>query len=300
MSQLTRTVGRAFIGGIAAGGTIAAISAVRRSKWAADLERVNHKGDTVTLAEGPGVTVGATAGAILGANSPAYAAAAAATGLTAGAVGLYDDMADAKGEKAKGFKGHLGALLKGRMSAGLIKILGISTAGLISAALIDLANGDLTDERRHWTRRLWNVGVGGGVIAGTANVINLFDLRPGRALKVVTLAAAPLSRDVDAEGQILRPTAAGGANTALAVSAAAGAAMSDDLNGKTMLGDGGANALGALLGLAFIARTGMIGRHLALAGVAALIAASEKVSFTKVIAETPVLRELDELGRTKS
>jgi UDP-N-acetylmuramyl pentapeptide phosphotransferase/UDP-N-acetylglucosamine-1-phosphate transferase len=300
MSQLTRTVGRAFIGGIAAGGTIAAISAVRRSKWAADLERVNHKGDTVTLAEGPGVTVGATAGAILSANSPAYAAAAAATGLTAGAVGLYDDMADAKGEKAKGFKGHVGALLKGRMSAGLIKILGISTAGIASAALIDLANGDLTDERRHWARRLWNVGVGGGVIAGTANVINLFDLRPGRALKVVTLAAAPLSRDVDPEGQILRPTAAGGANTALAVSAAAGAAMSDDLNGKTMLGDGGANALGALLGLAFIARNGMIGRHLALAGVAALIAASEKVSFTKVIAETPVLRELDELGRTKS
>lgn len=136
MSQLTRTVGRVFIGGLAAGGTIAAISAVRRSKWAAELERVNHKGDIVTLAEGPGITVGATAGAIVGANSPAYAAAAAAAGLTAGAVGLYDDIADAKGEKAKGFKGHVGALLKGRMSAGLIKVLGISTAGIASAALI--------------------------------------------------------------------------------------------------------------------------------------------------------------------
>lgn len=297
MSQLTRTVGRAFLGGLAAGGTIAAISAVRRSKWAAELERTNHKGDTVSLAEGPGVTVGATAGAVLGANSPAYAAAAAAAGLTAGAVGLYDDIADAKGEKAKGFKGHVGALLKGRLSAGLIKVLGISSAGLASAALIDLANGELTDERRPWARRLWNVGVGGGVIAGTANVVNLFDLRPGRALKVVTLAAAPLSRPA---GKSQRRTAAGGANTALAVSAAAGAAMADDLDGKTMLGDGGANALGALLGLAFIARTGMVGRHVALAGVAALIAASEKWSFTKVIADTPVLRELDELGRTKS
>ena len=152
MSQLTRTVGRAFIGGLAAGGTIAAISVVRRSKWAADLERVNHKGDTVTLAEGPGITVGATAGAVLGANSPAYAAAAATAGLTAGAVGLYDDLADAKGEKAKGFKGHVGALLKGRMSAGLVKVLGISTAGLASAALIDLVNGELTDERRPLVR----------------------------------------------------------------------------------------------------------------------------------------------------
>ncbi|MCD0446927.1 hypothetical protein LO763_25225 [Glycomyces sp. A-F 0318] len=298
MSQLTRTVGRAFLGGLAAGGTIAAISAVRRSKWAAELERTNHKGDIVSLAEGPGITVGATAGAVLGAGSPAYAAAAATAGLTAGAVGLYDDIADAKGEKAKGFKGHVGALLRGRLSAGLIKILGISSAGIASAALIDLANGELTDERRSPLRRLWNVGVGGGVIAGTANVVNLFDLRPGRALKVVTLAAAPLSKDPGPESR--RRTAAGGANTALAVSSAAGAAMADDLDGKTMLGDGGANALGALLGLAFIARTGMIGRHVALAGVAALIAASEKWSFTKVIAETPVLRELDELGRTKS
>lgn len=298
MSQLTRTVGRAFIGGLAAGGTIAAISAVRRSKWAAELERTNHKGDTVSLAEGPGITLGATAGAVAGANSPAYAAAAATAGLTSGAVGLYDDIADAKGEKAKGFKGHVGALLKGRLSAGLIKVLGISTAGIASAALIDLQNGELTDERRPLVRRLWNVGVGGGVIAGAANVVNLFDLRPGRALKVVTLASAPLSRPVSQKSR--RKTAAGGANTALAVSAAAGAAMAEDLDGKTMLGDGGANALGALLGLAYIARTGMIGRHVALAGVAALIAASEKVSFTKVIAETPVLRELDELGRTKS
>jgi len=298
MSQLTRTVGRAFLGGLAAGGTIAAISAVRRSKWASELERVNHKGDIVSLAEGPGITVGATAGAVLGANSPAYAAAAATAGLTAGAVGLYDDLADAKGEKAKGFRGHVGALLKGRVSAGLVKILGISTAGLASAALVDLVNGELTDERRPWARRLWNVGVGGGVIAGAANVINLFDLRPGRALKVVTIVSAPLSRPVGPKSR--RRTAAGGANTALAVSAAAGAAMAEDLDGKTMLGDGGANALGALLGLAYIARTGMIGRHVALAGVATLIAASEKVSFTKVIAETPVLRQLDELGRTKS
>jgi UDP-N-acetylmuramyl pentapeptide phosphotransferase/UDP-N-acetylglucosamine-1-phosphate transferase len=298
MSQLTRTVGRAFIGGLAAGGTIAAISAVRRSKWATELERVNHKGDTVTLAEGPGITVGATAGAVVGANSPAYAAAAAAAGLTAGAVGLYDDIADAKGEKAKGFKGHVGALLKGRMSAGLVKVVGISTAGIGAAALIDLTNGELTDERRPWVRRLWNVGVGGGVIAGAANVVNLFDLRPGRALKVVTFASAFLSRPPGAKSR--RHTAAGGANTALAVSAAAGAAMSEDLDGKTMLGDGGANALGALLGLSYIARTGMIGRHVALAGLAALIAASERVSFTKVIAETPVLRQLDELGRTKS
>ena len=294
MSQLSRTAGRAFLGGLAAGGTIAAISAVRRSKWSSNLDRVNHKGDTVSLAEGPGVTVGATVAAVAGSTSPAYAAAAATAGLAAGGLGLYDDMADTKGEKAKGFKGHVTALLKGRVSAGLVKVLGISSAGLASAALVDA----VSDKRpKHLLARLWNIGVSGGVIAGTANLINLFDLRPGRALKVVTLASAPLSRP---PGPNARNTAASGANTALAVSAAAAAAMGDDLEGKTMLGDCGANALGALLGLSYIARTGPVGRHVALFGVAALIGASERVSFTKVIADTPVLRELDDMGRTKA
>ncbi len=76
--------------------------------------------------------------------------------------------------------------------------------------------------------------------------------------------------------------------------------MGDDLEGKTMLGDCGANAVGALLGLSYIARTGPVGRHVALVGIAALIAASERVSFTQVIADTPVLRELDEMGRNKA
>ncbi|MCH7229758.1 hypothetical protein L0U85_02625 [Glycomyces sp. L485] len=294
MSQLSRTAGRAFLGGLAAGGTIAAISAVRRSKWSTDLDRVNHRGDTVSLAEGPGVTVGATVAAVAGSTSPAYAAAAATAGLTAGGLGLYDDMADTKGEKAKGFKGHVSALLKGRVSAGLVKVVGISSAGLASAALVDAVS-----EKRpaHWAARLWNIGVSGGVIAGTANLINLFDLRPGRALKVVTVLSAPLSRP---PGPKARSTAASGANTALAVSASAAAAMSDDLEGKTMLGDCGANALGALLGLSFIARTGPVGRHIALAALATLIGTSERVSFTKVIADTPVLRELDELGRNSA
>ncbi|WP_026930270.1 hypothetical protein [Glycomyces tenuis] len=294
MSQLTRAAGRAFLGGLAAGGTIAAISAVRRSKWSKDLERVNHRGDTVSLAEGPGVTIGATAAAVAGAASPAYAAAAAATGLATGALGLYDDMADTKGEKAKGFKGHLSALLKGRVSAGLVKIVGISATGLASSALVDTVS-DRRPEGR-WAR-LWNIGVGGGVIAGAANLLNLFDLRPGRALKVASAVAAPLSRPA---GPKARSTASSGANTALAVSAAAAAAMGDDLEGKTMLGDCGANAVGALLGLSYIARTGPVGRHVALVGIAALIAASERVSFTQVIADTPVLRELDEMGRNKA
>jgi hypothetical protein len=64
-----------------------------------------------------------------------------------------------------------------------------------------------------------------------------------------------------------------------------------------MLGDTGANAAGALLGTALLARTGRRGRLVSLAALVALTLASEKVSFTRVIESTPGLRELDAWGR---
>jgi hypothetical protein len=75
-----------------------------------------------------------------------------------------------------------------------------------------------------------------------------------------------------------------------------------------MLGDAGANALGALLGLRLASAGGRGRRAGLLAAITALTLASEKVSFTKVnevsftkvIEATPGLRELDRLGRRSS
>jgi hypothetical protein len=67
-----------------------------------------------------------------------------------------------------------------------------------------------------------------------------------------------------------------------------------------MLGDCGANAVGALLGLRLAAVPGRPARAGALAVVAGLTLASERVSFTRVIEATPVLRELDRLGRRRA
>ena len=64
-----------------------------------------------------------------------------------------------------------------------------------------------------------------------------------------------------------------------------------------MLGDTGANAAGALLGTALLDGTGRRGRLAALAVLAGLTLASERVSFTRVIESTPVLREIDAWGR---
>ncbi|MGC1213005.1 MAG: hypothetical protein WA890_17280, partial [Micromonospora sp.] len=129
-----------------------------------------------------------------------------------------------------------------------------------------------------------DVLLGAGVVAGTANLLNLLDLRPGRALKSGMLLGAPLTRGPY------------GGIAAGAVGAAAGL-IQEDLDERVMLGDSGANALGALLGVSLAARTGPVGRAGVLAVLAALTAASEKVSFTQVIQRTPGLREIDALGR---
>jgi len=73
--------------------------------------------------------------------------------------------------------------------------------------------------------------------------------------------------------------------------------LPQDLGEQIMLGDTGANALGAVIGVNVAARTGRFGRLVVLGGLVGLTLASEKVSFTKVIESTPGLREIDGWGR---
>ena len=89
----------------------------------------------------------------------------------------------------------------------------------------------------------------------------------------------------------------GGTGLVAAPLGAALALLGEDLGERAMLGDAGANALGALLGVAAAAGLSRPARVALLAGIAGLTAASEKVSFTAVIERTPALRWLDMLGR---
>jgi hypothetical protein len=92
----------------------------------------------------------------------------------------------------------------------------------------------------------------------------------------------------------------GGPGAARAVAGPAGAALAllpEDLSERAMLGDAGANALGAMLGAAAAASLPRPARAALLAGFIGLTAASEVVSFTAVIERTPALRWLDMLGR---
>lgn len=260
-----------------------------------DLNRTNYRGRTVSLAGGPVLATAATtaaAGGALVSGSARLAAACAVAGVGAGAVGLYDDLAGARPGQAaaKGFRGHLGALRRGHVTSGLVKIVGVGAAGYAAAAV-------LPRRRRGRVGRAAEVALGAGVIAGTANLVNLLDLRPGRALKAGLIAGVPLAaaEPYAAASHAARSGAAGTA-AAGAVGAAA-ALLPEDLGERVMLGDCGANAFGALLGVAAAERSSLTGRAALLAGIMALTAASEKVSFTAVIEGNPVLRRLDQLGR---
>jgi len=256
-------------------------------------ERTNHAGRPVTLLEGPAYAVGAAAAAGLAGAGPGPVLAA----TSSAALGALDDLAG--DSSSKGLKGHLGALARGQVTTGAVKVLGLGVTGLVTAALVD------RDLRRQRATPVATSGatagstwgpppptfadtlVSGAVVAGSANLLNLLDLRPGRALKATLLGAAALSASRSAAA---RSTAAAAAGAALGV-------LAPDLRGEAMLGDTGANSAGALLGTALVQATGRRGRLAALAVLTGLTLASEKVSFTRVIESTPVLRELDALGR---
>jgi hypothetical protein len=234
--------------------------------------RTNHRGEPVTLLEGPAAAIGGVAGA-LAAGAGRDGLAVVIAGAGAAAFGTYDDLYGNDG--SRGFRGHLGALRKGELTTGAVKLAGIGATGLAAAlaAGTDSDGGALAD-----------TVINAALIAGGANLLNLFDLRPGRAIKVALLA-----------GGLLAP--AGGAAAGAGALAAAAALLPEDLGERSMLGDGGANALGAMLGTAAATSLPRPARVAALGVVAGLTAASEVVSFSRVIERTGPLRWLDMLGR---
>lgn len=263
----------------------AAYSALRR--WppagAGTWSRSNHRGEQVTLLEGPACAFAAGAGVAVTPGVPrSFRRAAAVASLGAGALGGYDDLAgDAD---SRGLAGHLGALARGDVTSGTVKLLGIGATGVVAAALVP--SGSRGASR---AADAMDTAVTGAAVAASANLLNLFDLRPGRALKVGVLAGVPLM-------VLSRP---GGPVAAAPVGAVA-ALLPEDLDERAMLGDAGANALGAALGVAAVTGLGRGGRLALLAGLITLTAASEIVSFTTVIDTTGPLRRLDQWGRRRA
>jgi UDP-N-acetylmuramyl pentapeptide phosphotransferase/UDP-N-acetylglucosamine-1-phosphate transferase len=196
-------------------------------------------------------------------------------GLAFLVLGLVDDLMEDAGRR--GFRGHLRALARGRLTGGGIKLLGGGLAALVVASLA-------MPERRHALL----LPLGAVLVASTANLANLLDLRPGRCAKVFL----PLW----GVGCLLDPP--GGAWSA-GLAGAAVAGLPYDLREEGMLGDAGANALGAVVGTLLLA-----GPVWLLVGAVAVLLVlqllAERVSFSRVIDGNRVLRAADRLGRRET
>jgi hypothetical protein len=266
--------GAVGVAAVAAAVTAATSTLLRRRPpgGADQWQRTNFRGGQVSLLGGPAAAAGAVAGG--GCIALAGAPGALVVTVSGAALGLYDDLA---GEThARGLRGHLRALRQGTVTTGMLKMAGLAGAGFAAAAL-----------RRGSARPpALDAVLDGALVAGTANLVNLLDLRPGRALKVVTATVLPL-------------TAGGGraSYAAAAVLATTAVRLPSDLAEREMLGDCGANALGALVGWGLAEAGGRVARGSALAVVVLLTLASERVSFSAVIDRSPVLRALDGWGR---
>ena len=277
---------------------------IKASQW----ERTNFHGVTVSLRGGVAMAGAAVASAL--SDQPRAALGGLVASLGGGLAGYIDDVdqgAHDGGKVAKGLKGHLGALAHGQVTTGVIKIAGIGASALAASALVGSKATSVSGKAA-------DLVLNTVLIAGTANLANLLDLRPGRALKATVLVATPLSyfscaaAKPEASGASGAPSAtpaapasASGASAqrllASGLNAAAITALVEDLQETTMLGDTGANAAGALLGTSLAANDSWKLRLGTALGVVGLILASEKVSFSKVIAANPALNWLDQLWR---
>jgi hypothetical protein len=235
---------------------------------AARWTRTNFRGRAVHLAAGPALVLAGTFGALLGAPTARAGAAVALAGLLAGGVGLYDDLSGDAG--TKGLRGHLRELLRGRPTSGALKVPVLGLAGLAAGLVVHGVGG----------RALLDAAF----VAGAANLVNLLDLRPGRAAKALLVGAAACLA-------VGATAAAGPAGATLAL-------LPADLREKVMLGDAGANGAGAAVAATALAAIKLPTLLAGLAIVLALTLASEWVSFSRVIDRVPPLRWVDRLGRS--
>jgi UDP-GlcNAc:undecaprenyl-phosphate/decaprenyl-phosphate GlcNAc-1-phosphate transferase len=191
--------------------------------------------------------------------------------LGVGLLGLIDDNYS---DSSRGWRGHAASTLAGRFSTGALK-----GAGSLGLALYVMSGQGLSTGR-------YLLAV--AVLVLATNTFNLLDLRPGRCLKALGLLGAGLClgtmsvRALWAVGVLASPALIAGVY---------------DLRERAMLGDTGANLMGALAGLWIVLSFSGTGQLVALAVLLLITIYGEFRSISGFVERTPGLRELDSWGR---
>jgi UDP-GlcNAc:undecaprenyl-phosphate/decaprenyl-phosphate GlcNAc-1-phosphate transferase len=186
-------------------------------------------------------------------------------------LGLLDDTL---GGTPRGWRGHGRAVLHMQLSTGALKAAGSAGLALYATSYAGLSTG-------RWL-------LASAVLLLATNAFNLLDLRPGRSTKAFVLLGAGLTIGAAS----LRPLWALGLFAGPALIAGL-----YDLRERAMLGDTGANLLGAVAGLWLVLSLSATGQAVALAVLLAINVYGELRSITSLVERTPLLRELDSWGR---
>lgn len=272
----------AFVAGVvaAAGSWVLASSAFAGPVF----ERQNFRGRTLPTAAGVllalvGLGGGALVALAVAADLDVDAAVVAGLRLVTIAslgfalLGLLDDLGGVG--QSGGFGAHIRSLARSRLTTGTVKLFGGAAVAVVVVSA-------------HEPGALGRLLADGALVALAANLGNLFDRAPGRTIKVSLVVFVVLVLAVGALPEL--------AGVALVVGAGAGL-LADDLGERLMLGDAGANVLGAVLGLGVVVACSPGVRTVVLVLVALLNLASERVSFSRVITAVPPLRAADGWGR---
>lgn len=191
--------------------------------------------------------------------------------VTMGLIGLLDDLA---GDiKVKGLKGHIKSFFKGELTTGFIK----ASIGFFLAMIVSILI----------SKDVLNMVINTFTIALSINALNLFDLRPGRSLKVFSFLS------------IIFLLISKFNNYFIIVSMLAIVLVyfPYDIKARAMMGDTGSNVLGFSLGYYIVLSQSLKIRIIYLLCLIILHIIAEKTSITKIINENKILKYLDELGR---
>jgi len=193
-------------------------------------------------------------------------------------LGLIDDTLGPERPGApspRGWRGHGAAAMRGELSTGTLK-----AAGSLGLALL------ATNYAAGLSIGRWLLAA--AVLVLATNALNLLDLRPGRAVKAFVLLGAGLTIGV----RELRPLWTLGLFAGPALVAGV-----YDLRERAMLGDTGANLLGALAGLWLVLTLSGTGQLIALALLVVVTVYGELRSISALVQRVPLLRGLDSWGR---
>ena len=186
-------------------------------------------------------------------------------------VGIIDDSLGNRG--VTGLIGHFKALFKGSLTTGAFKALLGGFVGLTLAVTL--------------SKSIPNIIVATLVVALSTNMMNLFDLRPGRAIKayvilaiIIFLASAKFNREV-----------------MMLIVPAVLAYFYFDLRALTMMGDAGSNVLGVSIGVFIVSSFDLPVQLVSLVLLVAIHVLTEKFSLTKIIENNKFLNYVDKLGR---